>query len=58
VEAPRGPLTFDICGLAAKGCVATRKAGGWVRSAAFGKSFRLTQAADALGHPEYTVGDC
>jgi Uma2 family endonuclease len=55
VDARQEPLTFDVFRLTAKGYVATRKQSGWVKSAVFGKSFRLTQAADALGHPAYTL---
>ena len=33
----------------------TRKQAGWMKSNVFSKSFRLTQQADALGHPEYTL---
>jgi Uma2 family endonuclease len=29
--------------------------GGWVKSAAFGKSFRLARGADATGKPEFTL---
>jgi hypothetical protein len=35
--------------------VTVRKHGGWVKSAVFGKSFRLTEQTDPLGHPEYTL---
>jgi len=38
-----------------EGYVSVRKAGGWVKSAVFGRSFRLTEESDALGHPEYTL---
>lgn len=39
-----------------KGYVVTRQqAGGWVKSAVFGKSFRLTRQTDEPGQPEYTV---
>ena len=40
---------------AARGYRATPKKGGWLASAVFGKSFRLTRQADELGHPEYTL---
>jgi Uma2 family endonuclease len=55
VDARSEPLTFDVFRLTPKGYIATRKQGGWVKSAVFGKSFRLTQSADALGHPDYTL---
>lgn len=55
VDARREPLTFDILRYTARGYSATRKQGGWIKSAVFGKSFRLTQEQNALGHPEYTL---
>jgi Uma2 family endonuclease len=55
VDARREPLRFDIFRHTAKGYVATRKQGGWLKSAVFGKSFRLTQDSDELGHPSYTL---
>ena len=48
-------LVFDILRHTSKGYVASRKQGGWVKSAVFGKSFRLTKQTDAMGHPEYTL---
>ena len=35
--------------------VATKKQDGWVKSAAFGKSFRLTRGTDGTGNPEFTL---
>jgi hypothetical protein len=35
--------------------VATRKHDGFVKSAAFGKSFRLIQGVDETGNPEFTL---
>jgi hypothetical protein len=55
VDARREPLTFDILRHTARGYAATRKADSWVRSAVFGKSFRLTRQTNALGHPEYSL---
>lgn len=55
VDARKEPLSFDILRHTAKGYTATRKQDGWIKSAVFGKSFRLTQEADVLGHPEYTL---
>jgi Uma2 family endonuclease len=50
VDARKEPLTFDIFRRTAKGYTATRKQDGWLKSAVFGKSFRLTQQVDpALG---------
>jgi Uma2 family endonuclease len=55
VDARKEPLLFDILRYTTKGFRATRKHDGWVKSSVFGKSFRLTQEADALGHPDYTL---
>jgi Uma2 family endonuclease len=55
VDARQQPLSFDILRHTAKGYVAVRKRGGWVKSGAFGKSFRLTQGLDPLGNPQYTL---
>jgi Uma2 family endonuclease len=48
-------LRFDVFRHAATGYVAARKRDGWVKSAVFGRSFRLTRQADEFGHPEYTL---
>ena len=50
-----GAVDLDILRRGPKGFVATRKYRGWVRSDVFGKSFRLTREADALGYPVYTL---
>jgi hypothetical protein len=55
VNARKDSLQFDILRHTTKGYRATPKQGGWVKSSVFGKSFRLTQAKDRLGHPEYTL---
>jgi len=55
VDARRQPLAFDILRHTAKGYVPTRKTGGWLRSAVFGKSFRLTQQTDEFGDPAFTL---
>jgi Uma2 family endonuclease len=55
VDARGDRLDFDIFQHTAKGYTATRKQGGWIKSAVFGKSFRLTRRNDELGHPEYTL---
>lgn len=46
---------LDILRHTARGYRATPKKGGWLASAVFGKSFRLTRQTDALGHPEFTL---
>jgi Uma2 family endonuclease len=52
----RGPrLAFDILYHSAKGYLATRKQGGWLKSAVFQRSFKLTHHADHLGHPDYQL---
>lgn len=48
-------LRFDIYRAGAKGYIATRKTGGWVKSQVFGKAFRLVRGQDEFGHPEYTL---
>jgi Uma2 family endonuclease len=55
VDARRDPLAFDILRHTAKGFVATRKQGGWLKSVVFGKSFRLTQRVDEFGDPAFTL---
>jgi hypothetical protein len=55
VDARAQPLQFDLLRHGARGYVATRKQQGWVKSAVFGKSFRLTQRTNPLGHPEYAL---
>ena len=53
---PRGlELHFDIFRHAEKGYVATRQRQGWLKSAVFGKSFRLTKQDDARGNPVFTL---
>ncbi len=55
VDARFEPLVFDIFRHTSKGYRTTPKKDGWVKSAVFGKSFRLTQRTNALGHSEYTL---
>jgi Uma2 family endonuclease len=55
VDARQEPLKFEIFRHAQRGYVATRKQDGWVKSAVFGKSFKLTQRKNDLGHPEFTL---
>lgn len=55
VDVRKTPLSFDILRHTGKGYTATRKQDGWIKSAVFGTSFRLTQQLDVLGHPEYTL---
>jgi Uma2 family endonuclease len=55
VDARQGPPRLEVLRHTAKGYVETRPQRGWVKSAAFGKSFRLTRGADSLGHPLFTL---
>jgi Uma2 family endonuclease len=55
VDARGDRLAFDILRHTAKEYVVTRKQAGWLKSTAFGKSFRLTRQADDLGNPDYTL---
>lgn len=55
VDARQEPVRFDILRRTARNYTATRKQEGWLRSAVFGKSFQLSQHANALGHPEYSL---
>jgi Uma2 family endonuclease len=55
VETDRDELVFHILRRGAKGYVAARRQGGWLKSAVFGRSFRLTRGADQLGLPTYKL---
>ncbi len=55
VDARPDPLTFDILRHTARGYRASPKKGGWLSSAVFGKSFRLTRQVGGQGHPKYTL---
>lgn len=55
VDARREPPVFDVLRCRATGFVAVRKQKGWLKSEVFGKSFRLIQQADPLGHPAFTL---
>jgi Uma2 family endonuclease len=55
VDARAERLKFDILRHTARGYVATPKRGGWIKSAVFGRSFRLTRRIGPLGHPEYKL---
>lgn len=48
-------IQFDIYRRGKKEFAATRKSGGWVKSAVLGKSFRLTQTEGEDGNPEFTL---
>ena len=51
-EGSRPPADFEA---ATEFDPVTRKQQGWVKSAVFGKSFRLTQGTDSFGDPQYTL---
>jgi len=55
IDPRNGGCQFDIFKPGAKGYVATRRQGGWLKSNVFGKSFRLTRQVDDLGLPEFTL---
>jgi hypothetical protein len=55
VDARKEPLIFDILWHTPKGYRATPKKDGWMKSAVFGKSFRLTCRTSEYGDPEYTL---
>ena len=48
-------VEFTILKHTTRGYSAVRNASGWLRSAAFGKSFRLTRRLDELGHPDFVL---
>ena len=55
VDARSDPLVFDILRHTPKGYRTTPKKEGWIKSAVFGKLFRLTCRTNTLGYPEYTL---
>jgi Uma2 family endonuclease len=55
IDARPDPLAFDILRYTPNGYRATPKKDGWLRSAVFGKSFRLLRRINALDHPHFTL---
>jgi Uma2 family endonuclease len=55
VDARGKEIEFNIYKRGAKKFAVTKKQDGWVKSAVFGKSFRLTRGSDATGNPEFTL---
>jgi Uma2 family endonuclease len=55
VDARQSPPTFDILRRNSKQFVPVRKQSGWVKSAVFGKSFRLVEGKTRSGTPAYTL---
>jgi Uma2 family endonuclease len=56
VDARGSVLQFEIFRHRTRGYVATRRQGGWLKSAVFDRAFQLTQQLDPLGNPQYTLG--
>ena len=55
VDARKEPLRFDILRHNAQGYKPARKQDGWIKSAVFGKSFRLTHQLNKRGLPEFKL---
>ncbi len=55
VDARKDPIRFDIFRHTPTGYTAMRKQGGWLKSAVFGKSFRLVKRTNAVGHPDFSL---
>lgn len=55
VDARKQPLRFTILWRAADGYQEVEPVDGWLPSAVFARSFRLTQDLDPLGKPQFTV---
>jgi Uma2 family endonuclease len=55
VDARKEPLLFDILRHTPKGYRETPKKDGWIKSAVFGKSFRLMQHTNEYEDPEFTL---
>jgi Uma2 family endonuclease len=55
VDARKEPIAFDLFRRTSKGFARTAKQEGWLKSAVFGKSFRLSARAGLQGHPDYSL---
>ena len=55
VDARGAEVEFTIYKRGAKKYAKVREQDGWVKSAVFGKSFRLTQETNPIGHPLYKL---
>ena len=55
IDARQAPASFDILRLAKKGYVGVRTQAGFLKSALFGKSFRLVQGCDEHDLPEFKL---
>lgn len=58
MDARREPLRFDILRRTARGYVATRRQGGWLKSAVFGKAFALEQGMDRSSPASTSIATC
>ena len=48
-------VAFTILKHTTRGYSSVRSSSGWLKSAVFGKSFRLTKRLDELGHPDFVL---
>ncbi len=55
VDARGERLEFQILRHTTRGYTPVRKSAGWLKSAVFCESFRLTRQLDDLGHPDFTL---
>lgn len=55
IDARKAPVRFTTYRRGAKGFVAVRKSGGWVRSPVIGRAFRLTPTEKLLGRQDYLL---
>jgi Uma2 family endonuclease len=55
VHPTRNEVDFQILQHSARGYVSTRRQAGWVKSAVFGKAFRLVQTTDPVGLPQFSL---
>jgi Uma2 family endonuclease len=55
VDARKEPIRFDIFRATSKTYTRSARQDDWLKSAVFGRSFRLAVRAGLQGHPEYTL---
>ena len=55
IDARKGDIRFDIYLRRMKEFTAVRRSGGWLKSAAFGKSFRLMRTEMENGYPRFKL---
>jgi hypothetical protein len=56
VDARGNEFEFHIYKRGSKRYTAAEQQNGWMKSATFGKSFRLIRGVEATGNPESTLG--